>query len=294
MLIFSGTTNPQLASELAETLGLNLSPAEISRFKDGECHVEIKTQVAKQNILIIQAISGRSEQSLLELCLFAHALRQRGANSITALIPYLAYARSQANLKLIVAMLATAGIDHIVSIDLHDESALSELGIKVTNISTAELFAANIASNSYDIPLIISPDQGGAKRAGRIANILNAKLLIGQKSRCPITGNVNIRIHDVSAGKRCIIVDDIVDTAKTLYSMAQLLHGLGVTNVEAYCTHGVLSNGSIRLLAASGCIRIHVTNSLILNNQARQSKILRQIALQKFIAKKLINNHICF
>lgn len=249
-----------------------LNRAIVTSFSDGEISVEILDHVRGQDVFIIQSTCSPANDTLMELVLMADALRRSSARSISAIIPYFGYARQDRRARsarvpissrVIADILVSAGIDRIVTIELHADQIQGFFSIPVDNVYSTKHFATDINAMELSDLVIVSPDVGGVLRARSLAKqVGDVDLVIIDKRRPkPNESEVMNVIGDVS-GKNCIIVDDIIDTAGTLCKAVQALYDRDAKTVRAYCTHAVLSGNACDKLAASFITELVVTDSI--------------------------------
>ena len=247
--LFSGTANPEFAKKVGKYLNVEVGEASINKFSDGEISVQIKESVRGQDVFIVQPTCAPTNDHLMELLIIVDALKRSSAASISAVIPYYGYARQDRkaaprvpiSAKLVADMLEAAGIDRMITIDLHAAQIQGFFNIPVDNLYGSVLFVSHLKSKNLKNPIIASPDIGGVARARSYADKLGYDLVIVDKKRekANVAEVMNI-IGDVE-GKDVILVDDMVDTAGTLVKAAEVLKKKGANSVMACCTHGVLS-----------------------------------------------------
>lgn len=276
MKILAGNSNLGLAKAISSYLGSNLLKAEVKRFADDELFVEIKENVRGEDIFIIQSTSYPANDNIMELLIIIDALRRASAKRITAVIPYFGYARQDRKVvprtpiasKLVANIITTAGVDRVLTLDLHAGQIQGFFDIPVDNLFSAPVFVKHIKENyQQQDTIIVSPDVGGLVRARVIADKINAELAIVDKRRPkPGVSEVMNIIGDV-VGKNCIIVDDIVDSGGTLCNAADALINKGAKSVSAYITHGVLSGSASQKIVNSRLSSLVITDSI---NQAQK------------------------
>ena len=260
MKVLAGNSNPPLADAVCAYLNISLTKASIRRFSDMEVFVEIQENVRGEDVFVLQSTSYPANDNLMELLVTLDALRRGSARRITAVIPYFGYARqdrkssprSPISAKLVANLITIAGAHRVLTMDLHAGQIQGFFDIPVDNLYGAPVFTKDIEQRYDGDPLmIVSPDVGGVVRARGIAKRLNADLSIIDKRReqAGVSEVMNI-IGDVK-DRRCILVDDIVDSAGTLCNAAVALMDAGATAVSAYVTHGVLSGGAVARVTAS-------------------------------------------
>ena len=264
MKILACNSNRPLAEAIAAYLDCPLTKAEIRRFADMEVFAEIQENVRGEDVFVIQSTSYPANDNLMELLVTLDALRRGSARRVTAVIPYYGYARQDRksgprtpiSAKLVANLITSAGADRVLTMDLHADQIQGFFDIPTDNLFAAPVLKEDIKRLYPDDPLVIvSPDVGGVVRARAIAKRLDAGLAIIDKrrERAGVSEVMNI-IGDVD-GRRCIMVDDIVDSGGTLCNAAQALMDQGAISVDAYVTHGVLSGGAVSRVASSPCNR---------------------------------------
>jgi len=296
MNIISGNSNPKLALEVASELGEKIVNVTVTKFSDQEVFVEILENVRGKNVFVIQSTSAPANDHLMELLITIDALKRASAQTITAVIPYFGYARQDRKVgprtpisaKLVANILTTAGIDRLLTIDLHAGQIQGFFDIPVDNLYAAPIITKDIQTKykSKDI-VVVSPDVGGVVRARNIANRINANLAIVDKRRDKAnTSEVMNIIGDVS-NRDCLVVDDIVDTAGTLCNAAEALKSAGAKSVSAYISHGVLSGPAIKRISESKLSELVITNSIAASKQIVDSPNIRVLNLASLIAEAI-------
>ncbi|WP_345992245.1 ribose-phosphate pyrophosphokinase [Sulfurimonas sp. HSL-1716] len=269
--IFAGTSSVEFAKEVCETLDVPLAKAEIKRFSDGEISVQISESVRGRDVFIIQSTGSPSNDNLMELLIMTDALRRSSASSITAVVPYFGYARQDRKAaprvpitaRLVANMYETAGIDRVVTIDLHAGQIQGFFDIPVDNLYGSIIFKEYIKSKHLKNPVIASPDIGGVARARYFAQKIGLEMVIVDKRRekANVAEVMNI-IGDVK-GKDVIMIDDMVDTAGTMVKAAAALKKNGATSVMACATHAVLSGKAYENLDGGELDELIVSNTLV-------------------------------
>ena len=296
MHIISGNSNKNLALKIASELGENIINVTLTRFSDQEVFVEILENVRGKNVFVIQSTSTPANDHLMELLITIDALKRASAHTITAVIPYFGYARQDRKVgprtpisaKLVANILTTAGIDRLLTIDLHAGQIQGFFDIPVDNLYAAPIITKDVKDKYKNKNIVvISPDVGGVVRARNIANRLSANLAIVDKRRdkANVSEVVNI-IGDVK-GKDCLVVDDIVDTAGTLCNAAEALIDAGAKSVSAYISHGVLSGPAIKRISKSKLSELVITNSIAESKQIVDSPKIRVLNLAPLIAEAI-------
>ena len=298
LLIFSGNANRALAESVCRELGVRQGKALVSHFSDGEVQVEIEENVRRQEVFVVQPTNAPSAENLMELLVITDALKRASAASVTAVVPYFGYARQDRRprssrvpitAKVVAKMFAAAGVDSVLTVDLHADQIQGFFDIPVDNVYSSPLLLADIwRSYGTDNLIVVSPDVGGVVRARAIAKRLDdADLAIIDKRRprANVATVMNI-IGDV-AGKTCVLVDDIVDTAGTLCAAAAALKAQGAQKVVAYCTHPVLSGPAIDNLNKSQLDELVVTDTIQLSAAARACSRIRQLSVAELLAETI-------
>ncbi len=288
MKILTGNSNRPLAEAISAFLNLPLIKASVRRFSDMEVFVEIDENVRGEDVFIIQSTSYPANDNLMELLVGMDALKRASARRITAVIPYYGYARQDRksgprtpiSAKLVANLITSAGANRVLTIDLHAGQIQGFFDIPTDNLFAAPLFTKDIIDRGNGEPLtIVSPDVGGVVRARAIAKPLDAALAIIDKrrERAGVSEVMHI-IGDVK-GRRCILVDDIVDSAGTLCNAAAALMDAGAMAVSAYVTHGVLSGGAVARVSASPLEELVTTDSIQATEAVRVAHNMRQISI---------------
>ncbi len=296
LMVFSGNANPKLAADVAERLGLPLGRADVGRFSDGEVSVEIQEHVRGNDVFVLQSTCHPSNDNLMELLVIVDALKRASAGRITAAIPYFGYARQDRRprsnrvpiaAKLVANMLVAAGIDRVMTMDLHAEQIQGFFDIPVDNIYGLPILLEDVQNKHLEKPIVVSPDHGGVVRARSLAKRLECDLAIIDKRRpkANVSEVMNI-IGDVT-GKDCIIVDDLVDTAGTLCKAAVALKENGARSVTAYCTHPVLSGAAVERLNESVLDELVVLDTIPLTEAAQKCSRIRQLSVAELLAETI-------
>ena len=268
--IFTGNANPALAKEICDYLGLPLGEAFVGRFNNGEVQIMIDESVRGKDVFIIQPTSYPVNDNLMELMVMADALKRASARHITAVVPYYGYARQDRKTrgrepitaKLVANLMQTAGITRLVTIDLHAGQIQGFFDVPVDHLFGASILAKYINAKNMEDVIVVSPDLGGVTRARDLADRIGAPIAIIEKKRPePGVAKVMNLIGDV-AGKNCIIIDDIVDTAGSLVEGAKALEEFGAKSVTAAVTHAVLTDPASERIANSNIKELIVTNTI--------------------------------
>ena len=268
--IFTGNANPALAKEICDYLGLPLGEAFVGCFNNGEVQIMIDESVRGKDVFIIQPTSYPVNDNLMELMVMADALKRASARHITAVVPYYGYARQDRKTrgrepitaKLVANLMQTAGITRLVTIDLHAGQIQGFFDVPVDHLFGASILAKYINEKNMEDVIVVSPDLGGVTRARDLADRIGAPIAIIEKKRPePGVAKVMNLIGDV-AGKNCIVIDDIVDTAGSLVEGAKALEEFGAKSVTAAVTHAVLTDPASERIANSNIKELIVTNTI--------------------------------
>ena len=271
--LISGTANPEFAKKVAEYLGTELAEVAVNRFSDGEINVNIAESVRGQDMFIIQPTCAPANDNLMELLIIVDALKRSSAGTINAVVPYFGYARQDRkaaprvpiSAKLVADMLETAGVDRVITIDLHAAQIQGFFNIPVDHLIGATLFVEYIKNKKLSNPIIASPDVGGVARARGYAEKLGYDLVIVDKKREKANESEVMNIIGEVEGRDVIILDDMVDTAGTLTKAADVLKAKGANSVMACCTHGVLSGPAFDRIEKSTLDELVITDTIPLS-----------------------------
>lgn len=302
LMVFTGNANPELARLIVERLDLPLGEATVGQFSDGEITVEINENVRGKDVFIIQPTCVPTNNNLMEVLFLADALRRSSAGRVTAVLPYYGYARQDRRVrsarvpisaKVVADMLQTAGVDRVLTVDLHADQIQGFFNIPMDNIYGSPILLDDIEKQNYEDLIVVSPDVGGVVRARAIAKQLDdADLAIIDKRR-PQANEAQVMhiIGDVT-DRTCVLVDDMVDTAGTLCKAAAALKEFGAKKVVAYCTHPVLSGPAIDNIKGSQLDELVVTDTIPLTDAAKKCGRIRQLTLSGLMAESIrrINN----
>ena len=294
MKILAGNSNPPLAEAISAYLNLPLTKASIRRFSDMEVFVEIQENVRGEDAFVIQSTSYPANDHLMELLVTLDALKRGSARRITAVMPYFGYARQDRksgprtpiSAKLVANLITVAGADRVLTIDLHAGQIQGFFDIPLDNLYAQPVFVNDIQKRFDGAELVIvSPDVGGVFRARAIAKRLGADLAIIDKrrERAGVSEVMNV-IGDVD-GRRCVLIDDIVDSAGTLCNAAVGLMESGATSVSAYTTHGVLSGGAAARVTSSPIERLVTTDSILATEALRVAHNMEQLSIAPLMAE---------
>ena len=297
--IFAGSGGKQLAESMAQHLNLRVSAGSAERFPDGEVIVRVQEDVRGRDCFVVQSTCEPVNDRLVELLVWIDCLRRASARRITAVIPYFGYARQDRrtsartpiSAKLVANLMAQAGINRVLTLDLHAGQIQGFFDIPVDNLYASPVFAMDIQHNFEDLSkvTIISPDVGGVARAREIAKRLNLALAIVDKRRSRPGEVDEMTIIGEVEGRTCIIVDDICDTAGTLCKAAQLLKDNGAEAVHAYISHGVLSGPAVERVKSSVMESLVITDSIPLSDEAKAAKNIRTVSVAPMLAQAILN-----
>ncbi len=295
--IFSGSSSVEFAKEVCKSLDVPLSKAEVKRFSDGEISVQISESVRGRDVFIVQSTGAPSNDNLMELLIMTDALRRSSANSITAVVPYFGYARQDRKAaprvpitaRLVADMCETAGIDRVVTIDLHAGQIQGFFNIPVDNLYGSIIFKEYIESKNFKNPIIASPDIGGVARARYFAEKLGLEMVIVDKRREKANESEVMNIIGDVKGKDVIMIDDMVDTAGTMVKGAKALKANGATSVMACATHGVLSGKAYENLKSDGLDELVISNSLM-TKPMEKIKVLSVAPLFGEVIRRVYHN----
>jgi len=297
LMVFTGNATPKLAADVVKHLNIHLGKAKVGRFSDGEVMVEVLENVRGKDVFVLQSICSPPNDNLMEVLVLVDALKRASASRVTAAIPYLGYARqdrrpSSARVpitaKVVANMLASVGVDRVLTMDLHSEQIQGFFDVPVDNIYSAPILLGDIWKHDYKNLVVVSPDVGGVVRARALAKRLEADLAIIDKRRPrPNVATVMHIIGDVS-GRTCVIVDDLVDTANTLCAAAKALKEHGAERVLAYCTHPVLSGKAVERILDSAIDELVVTDTIPLREDAEKFKRIRVLSIAGLLAETML------
>ncbi len=297
MAVFSGNANPALAAEIAKLLNLPLGRAAVGRFSDGEVTVELMDNVRGRDVFIVQSTCAPTNDHLMELLIMVDACRRASAGRITAVMPYFGYSRqdrrpraqrSAITAKLVANMIMRAGVDRLLTVDLHADQIQGFFDIPVDNVYSSPVLLGDVWKQKYDNLVVVSPDVGGVVRARALAKRLDdADLAIIDKRRPRANVSEVMNIIGEVKGKSCVLIDDLVDTAGTLCHAASALKKEGAQRVVAYITHPVLSGPAIERLAKSDLDELVVTDTIPLREAARACAKIRQLSVAGLLAETM-------
>ena len=297
MKLIACNSNRALAEAISAYLDVELTAASIRRFADMEVFVEILENVRGEDVFVVQSTSFPANDNLMELLICIDALRRASARRITAVLPYYGYARQDRkpgprtpiSAKLVANLITTAGADRVLTLDLHAGQIQGFFDIPTDNLFTAPVMTKDILENYGDNNLmIVSPDVGGVVRARAYAKrVKDAPLAIIDKRRERAGESEVMNIIGDVDGRRCIIVDDIVDSAGTLCNAAEALMKDGALSVSAYIAHGVLSGGAVERVEASSLDALVISDSIMATDAVKASKKIRYLTIAPLIAEAM-------
>jgi ribose-phosphate pyrophosphokinase len=297
LMLFTGNANPPLAEAVANRLQIPLGKATVGRFSDGEVMVEIGENVRGRDIFIVQPTSAPTNDHLMELLLMTDAIRRASAYRITAVIPYLGYARQDRRLrsarvpitaKLVANMITSVGTARVLTVDVHSEQIQGFFDIPLDNIYSSPVLLGDVWKHKYPDVVVVSPDVGGVVRARALAKQLDdADLAIIDKRRSRTNEAQVMNIIGEVMDRTCVLIDDMVDTAGTLCQATDALKRRGAAKVVAYCTHPVLSGKAVENIAHSALDELVVTDTIPLSPKAAACSRIRQLSVAELLAESI-------
>ena len=297
MAIISGNANPQLAHDIAKTLHIPLAKAQVGRFSDGEINVEILESIRGRETFIVQSTCPPGPENLMELLVMVDAVKRASAARITAVIPYFGFARQDRRprasrvpitAKLVAKLIGVAGVDRVLTVDLHADQIQGFFDIAVDNVYASPVLLGDVWKQKYDDMVVVSPDVGGVVRARALAKRLDdADLVIIDKRRSQANQSEVMNIIGEVDGKACVLIDDMVDTAGTLCHAASALKDNGAKIVVAYITHAVLSGPAVSRIGDSDLDEIVVTDTIPLSESAQACDKIRQLSTAELLAETM-------
>ena len=297
MAVFSGNAHPKLAQDIARYLHIPLARALVGRFSDGEINVEILENIRGRETFIVQPTCPPTSENLMELLVMVDAARRASAARITAVIPYFGFGRQDRRprssrvpitAKLAAKMVEVAGVDRVLTLDLHADQIQGFFDIPVDNVYASPILLGDLWKQKYDNLIVVSPDVGGVVRARALAKRLDdADLVIIDKRRAKANLSEVMNIIGECDGKNCIMMDDMVDTAGTLCHAASALKANGAVGVRAYITHAVLSGPAVSRIMESELDEVVVTDTIPLNEEARSCEKIRQLSTAELLGETM-------
>ena len=301
LTLFSGSAHPELAQNIARHLGIPTGRINVGRFSDGESSIEIMENVRGHDVVLMQPTCPPTNEHLMELLVMADACRRASASQVVALIPYFGYSRQDRRpraarvpitAKLVADMIATAGIDRVITVDIHADQIQGFFDVPMDNVYASPVLLGDVWKQEYPDMVVVSPDVGGVVRARALAKRLDdAELAIIDKRRPqPNQAEIMNVIGEVE-DKTCVMIDDIVDTAGTLCEAARVLKKRGARKVVAYITHPVLSGPAVRRIAESELDELVVTDTIPLRAEAFACPRIRQLSVAELLAETVRRIH---
>ncbi|MFP5464664.1 MAG: ribose-phosphate pyrophosphokinase [Gammaproteobacteria bacterium] len=297
MMVFSGSACPKLAASIAQYLDQPLGKVVVDRFSDGEVQVEVIDNVRGKDVFIVQSTGAPTDQNLMELLIMVDAMRRASASRITAVMPYMGYSRQDRRMlgarvpisaKVVAKMIAAAGTDRVLTVDLHADQIQGFYDIAIDNVYASPVLLGDVWRHRYDKLIVVSPDVGGVVRARALAKHLDdADLAIIDKRRPRANQSQVMNIIGDVEGRTCIMIDDLVDTAGTLGKAADALKANGAVQVVAYVTHPVLSGKAVENIMNSSLDELVVTDTLPLRADAAACSRIRQLSISELLAETM-------
>jgi ribose-phosphate pyrophosphokinase len=295
-VLFTGNANPALAQEIANDLRVELGRASVGRFSDGEVTIEIQQNVRARDVFVVQPTCAPTNEHLMELLLMVDALKRASARRITAVIPYFGYARQDRrprstrvpiSAKVVANMLEAAGVNRVLTMDLHADQIQGFFDIPVDNIYASPVLLSDLQGKRYNDLVVVSPDVGGVVRARALAKQLGCDLAIIDKRRPK--ANVSEVMHIIGEidKRTCVVMDDMIDTAGTLVKAAEVLKERGAKIVFAYCTHPILSGPAVERIRNSHLDEVVITNTIPLRGEAVDCPKIRQLSVAFLFAETI-------
>ncbi|MFZ4553059.1 MAG: ribose-phosphate pyrophosphokinase [Betaproteobacteria bacterium] len=295
-MVFAGNANPQLATAVTQNLGIPLGRAHVGRFSDGEVTVELLENVRGKDVFVLQSTCAPTNDNLMEMMIMVDALRRASAGRITAAVPYFGYARQDRrprsarvaiSARLVANMLSSAGVDRLLTMDLHSDQIQGFFDIPVDNIYATPILIKHLEAQNHPNLIVVSPDIGGVVRARAVAKQLHCDLAILDKRRPrPNVAEVMNIIGEIE-GRTCVIMDDMVDTANTLCQAAAALKERGAAKVLAYATHPVLSGPAVERISRSHIDQLVVTDTIPLSTAAAACDRITQLSVADLLAETI-------
>lgn len=297
--IFAGNSNPLLSDRISEYLAKPLGKLKVNRFSDGEIQVEILENVRKQEIYVLQSTCYPVNDHLVELLLLIDAFKRSSASRVTAVIPYFGYARQDKKVsprvpisaKMVADLLENAGVDRVITMDLHAGQIQGFFSVPVDNLYAAPIIIDDIKTRYPENLVVVSPDAGGVERARAYAKRLQCSLAIVDKRRsAPNQARAMAIIGDVK-DKVAIVIDDMVDTAGTLTEAAGVIREKGARQVHAYCTHPVLSGPAIERITQSSLNSLVATDTIPLSPEAQACEKIKTLSIAKLVGEAIMRSY---
>ncbi|MFH2013316.1 MAG: ribose-phosphate pyrophosphokinase [Pseudomonadota bacterium] len=297
--LFSGNSNIALAENMCQYLGIPLGKARVKSFSDGETAVEIDESVRGMDVFVVQSTCAPGNTNLMELLIMIDALKRASARRITAVLPYYGYARQDRKVvprapitaKLVADLIAAAGADRVLTIDLHAGQIQGFFNIPVDHLYASPVILRYIKEKFQNDLTVVSPDAGGVERARAFAKRLNSSLAIIDKRREDVNAAEVMNIIGEVGGKKVVILDDMVDTAGTLTEAANALAQKGAVKVYACCTHPVLSGQAINRINASAIEELVVTDTVPLTEEGKSCKKINVLSVAELLGEAVTSIH---
>jgi len=293
--LFAGNAHPALAKAIAHHLHIPLGKISVGRFSDGEVNVEIMENIRGKEVILVQSTCPPANENLVELLVMTDACKRASAGRVTALIPYFGYARQDRRprasrvpitAKLVAKLIGKAGVDRVLTVDLHSDQIQGFFDIPVDNLYASPVLLGDAWKQEYDDMVVVSPDVGGVVRARALAKRLDdADLAIIDKRRPQANMAQVMNVIGEVEGKVCVLIDDLVDTAGTLCAAGKALKDRGASRVVAYITHPVLSGPAVERIDASVLDELVVTDTIPLSDAAGASDKIRQLSVAELLAE---------
>lgn len=296
LMVFTGNANPKLAADVVKRLNISLGRAKVDRFSDGEVSVEIQEHVRGRDVFILQSTCAPANENLMELLIMADALKRASAGRITAVIPYFGYSRQDRRVrssrvpiaaKLVADLLTAAGVQRMLTMELHAEQIQGFFNIPVDNMYSLPIMLADVWRKNFEHLMVVSPDVGGVMRARALAKRLECDLAIIDKRRPKANVSEVMNIIGDVRGQTCVLMDDMVDTAGTLCKAAAALKEHGAKKVLAYCVHPVLSGAAVERIKDSVLDELVVTDTIPLSEAAQKCGMIRQLPVADVLAETI-------
>jgi ribose-phosphate pyrophosphokinase len=295
--VFSGNAHPKLAQDIVRYLHVPLARALVSRFSDGEINVEILENIRGKQAFIIQPTCPPTSENLMELLVMVDAVKRASSARITAVVPYFGFARQDRRprsarvpitAKLVAKLLETAGVDRVLTVDLHADQIQGFFDIPVDNVYASPILLGDVWKQKFENMVVVSPDVGGVVRARALAKRLDdADLVIIDKRRQKANQSEVMNIIGECEGMNCIMMDDMVDTAGTLCHAAGALKDHGAASVHAYITHPVLSGPAVDRIRESSLDSVVVTDTIPLSEEAQACENIRQLSTAELLGETM-------
>ncbi len=297
MALFSGNAHPELARDIARVLHIPRAKAHVGRFSDGEINVEILENIRGREVFIVQSTCPQTSENLMGLLVMVDACRRASASTIKEVIPYFGFARQDRRprssrvpitAKLVAKLIGIAGVDRVLTVDLHADQIQGFFDIAVDNVYASPVLLGDAWKQKFNDMVVVSPDVGGVVRARALAKRLDdADLVIIDKRRSKANQSEVMNIIGEVGGKNCVMIDDMVDTAGTMCHAAGALKDMGAATVHAYITHAVLSGPAVSRISASQLDEVVVTDTIPLNEEAKACSKIRQLSIAELLAETM-------